>query len=497
VTTSNRRVLSLLAASLVAIAAVITTANPGAAWDEPFRRDPDLIVDAESLKSVVIQLLAPASTIGDGDTSAVGVGTEPVGVDLFAETSFEVTASSSGTTYWVDNTPLNGDCPQATFATIQAAILASGPNDTVKVCPGTYPEQVRIIGHEHDGLKLESLKPLQAVIQWPPAETPPLALVYFSQADGVTLRGFTVTGPFTSPGCSVERHEGILVENAFDERIDHNHITQIRNSNPALWGCQEGDAVAIGKRVDPIPTAPPGSARVDHNVIDEYQKNGVQVSNIGSSAQVDHNVITGSTAGQAVIASNGVVVFRRAIGTVDHNVISNNKFAPFPLSTGVIVQETPPGSSRVNHNRIFDNDFGVQTFALSDLEISHNDLFRHVGTGIVLAGPSTGVVVRSNDIESNRGSGIALFDADANLLKSNHIELNGNPVLVDMTDGIRVNSLSAGNRILTNHMSENDTHDCHDDSVGGGTAGTANEWEGNTGQTENRLGLCRGATFIP
>jgi parallel beta-helix repeat protein len=490
VTPSNRRLLSLMAAGLVAIASVITHPAPGAAWDGQFQRDPDLLVDPESLKSVVIQLLAPDSTIGDGDTSVVGVGTEAVGVDLSVETLVEITASSSGTTYWVDNTPLDGDCPQATYLTIQAAIDDSGTNDTVKVCPGTYPEQVRIIGHDHDGLKLESLKPLQAVIQWPPAETPPLALVYFNEADGVTLRGFTITGPFTFPGCSAERHEGILVESAFDERIDHNHITQIRNSNPALWGCQEGDAVAIGKRVDPTPTAPPGSARVDHNVIDEYQKNGVQVSNIRSTAQVDHNVITGSSRGQAVIASNGVVVFRRASGTVDHNVISNNKFTPFPLSTGVIVQETPPGSSQVNHNRIFDNDFGVQTFALSDLEISHNDLFRHVGTGIVLAGPSTGIVVRSNDIRSNRGSGIALFDADMNLLKSNHIELNGNPLLVDMTDGIRVNSLSAGNRILTNHMSENVTHDCHDDSIGGGTGGTANEWEENRGLTENRPGLC-------
>jgi len=39
-------------------------------------------------------------------------------------------------------------------------VTASGPNDTVKVCPGTYTERVQIIGSAHDGLRLESLTPL-------------------------------------------------------------------------------------------------------------------------------------------------------------------------------------------------------------------------------------------------------------------------------------------------------------------------------------------------
>jgi parallel beta-helix repeat protein len=397
----------------------------------------------------------------------------------------------------VDNTPLNGDCPQATYATIQAAVNDSGPNDTVKVCPGTYPEQVRIIGPQHDGLKLESLNPLAGIIQWPTVELPPLALVYLNDADGVTVRGFTIRGPFTFPACSPERHEGILVDNAFDERIHHNRITLIRNSVAALYGCQEGDAVAIGRRVDVGSVAPTaGSAKVDHNVIDEYQKNGVQVSNAGSAANVDHNVITGSDAGQSIIASNGVVVIRGASATVDHNVVSNNHFTPSPLSSGVIVQLAPSGSTQVNHNRILDNDYGVQTFAQTNLDISHNDVFENLADGIVLIGPATGIVVRSNDIHRNGGRGIYLDDADSNLLKSNHIESNGTPG-GDTTDGIYVESTSGGNRILTNHLSENVFHDCHDASSGPGTAGTDNVWDGDRGQTQNRQGLCRDAVVTP
>src|SRR5258708_4874637 len=192
-------------------------------------------------------------------------------------------------------------------------------------------------------------------------------------ADQVTLRGFLLTGPFTFPSCSPDRHEGVLVESAFNEHIHHNHVTKIQNSNPALYGCQEGDAIAIGRRT--LGSAP-GSAHVDHNQIDEYQKNGVQAVNSGTVLDVDHNLITGSSnpAIRAIIASNGVVVFRQAAAMVDHNIISKNQFSAFPLSTGVILDEAPAGSSSVDHNQIFENDFGIEADTQNGLDISHNDV---------------------------------------------------------------------------------------------------------------------------
>jgi hypothetical protein len=52
---------------------------------------------------------------------------------------------------------------------------------------------------------------------------------------------------------------------------------------------------------------------------------------------------------------------------------------------------------------------------------------------------------------------------------------------------------SANNSIQDNFLRNNTEHDCHDDSVGTGTAGTANNWINNDGLTENRPGLCIGA----
>jgi hypothetical protein len=313
----------------------------GTSADTTWQKDPDSQIDPAKVVTSTL-LPSPDPTIGDLDTAIAGVGVVSVGID--STVSDPPDPPSSGQTLWVDNTPLDGDCPQATFTTIQAAVNASGPNDTIKVCPGTYSEQVRIMGHTHDGLRLESLTPLAATIQWPTLESFPLALVYFNNADHVTLRGFTITGPFTFGGCSPDRHEGLLVDNAFDERILHNHITLIRNSLPALWGCQEGDAVAVGRRTL-VPT--PGTAIVWLNQIDSYQKNGVQAVNNGTFADVRHNTITASAeaAHNAIIASNGVVVFRMAAAIVEQNVVSGHKFTSMPLSTGVILDEAPAGSS--------------------------------------------------------------------------------------------------------------------------------------------------------
>ena len=58
-------------------------------------------------------------------------------------------------------------------------------------------------------------------------------------------------------------------------------------------------------------------------------------------------------------------------------------------------------------------------------------------------------------------------------------------------DGIFAGSDTMGNTIAHNHADDNVEHDCHDESVGAGTAGTANFWIKNLGDTENRPGLCK------
>jgi parallel beta-helix repeat protein len=485
------------------VAAAALSLLLGVARASAWHKDPDSQVDP--VKVIASSVLpTPDLTIGDADTTATGIGDAAVGA---ADMSYA--DPPHGTTYWVDNTPLSGDCPQATFVSIQAAVNASGPNDTVKVCPGTYMEQVTIAGPGHDGLRLESLTPLGATIQFPATTSTNHQLIDVSDSDGVTIRGFVISGPFNSLGCSADRWEGVLFEsNATDGRLDHNHVTLIRDADPLLWGCQQGDAVAIGRRLltDP-PDGVPASAEIDHNVIDRYQKNGVQAVNPGTEAIVHHNTINASTDAllQGLIASNGIVVFRGAAATVEFNSVANNRYTPFPLSTGIILDEAPAGSSEVDHNSVFNNDFGIESDTQLGLDISHNSVYQNLSDAITLCGevtfgcgPAQQNVVRANDVTGNGGSGIALFGADDNLLKSNHVENNGTSN-GDTTDGIRVDSTSMGNQILDNHMHANLHHDCHDDSngAGSGVPPTANIWSGDIGDTENRDELCRFATVTP
>ena len=484
---------------LGAVATLLLGMQPVAASTH---KDPDTTADPASIQAVVTQLVAPDLTIGDTDTTPIGVGTDTVGIDTLTDPPPDPADSDPGTTYFVNNNAANTQCPATPYTTIQQGVDASGPGDTVKVCPGTYGEQVRIKSHTHDGLKLESLVPLQAIIRWPTVESFPLALVDFNTADHVTFRGFTITGPFTFPACSPDRHEGLLVEDAYNEHIHHNHITHIQNSDPALFGCQEGDAVAIGRRTTQLgaDSTVPGSAEVDHNQIDEYQKNGVQAVNASTSAEIDHNQITGSSnpAIRGIIASNGVVVFRNADAVIDHNVISQNQFtaannccAPPHISSGIILDEAPANSSRIDHNQVFSNDYGIEVDTESNLEIAHNTVTQNTNDAITVCGdvssgcgPATAIVVRANEVENNGGAGIYLTGAKDNLIKSNQVSGNGFNTF-GSGSGVHLDVNSTGNDVITNHASANAPFDCEDDTVG-----TANTWQNDQGTTSSPPGIC-------
>src|SRR4051794_20893119 len=83
-------------------------------------------------------------------------------------------------------------CRDARYSTIQSAVDASRANDTVRVCPGTYRESVKVPAGK-DGLKLVPREPLGATIREPeePVFGTDSGLVEL-RARRTVLRGFTL-----------------------------------------------------------------------------------------------------------------------------------------------------------------------------------------------------------------------------------------------------------------------------------------------------------------
>jgi hypothetical protein len=365
---------------------------------------------------------------------ALGVDVTTIGVDAAALATIGPTVSTTETDG--DNLLIvddGADCPNFEYPTIQSAVNAADPGDRIKVCPGIYQEQV-VIPAGKDGITLFSEGFLQAVIKAPPVMVDPGDIVYVNGAKDVTIRHFTITGPLPDHlFCSLHTRTGVKVEGGGSLLLTDNHITEIRATNPALRGCQNGIAVRVGSRANNTG----GTAEIGHNLIDRYQKGGVVIDG-DSYGNVHHNEIVGET--QPVIAPNGIQISRGASADVNHNEVRDNSFTVGSVAgTGIILFEANGAGLNVGYNEVFAND-----------------------------------------------DGISLYDVDGALIEHNYSHDQ------HLFDGLFADSLSTGNRIEYNRAERNFEHDCHDDSVGPDPPSfTANFWVKNHGLTENRPGLCR------
>jgi hypothetical protein len=322
------------------------------------------------------------------------------------------------------------DCPSADFTSIQAAVSAAAPGDTIRVCAGVYQEQVQIPAGK-DGLKLFSTPKRAAVIKAPPVMATG-DLVHVNGARDVSIDRFVISGPLPDAlFCSTNTRTGVRVGAGGSASLADNHITEIRSTSPALRGCQNGVAVLVGRRFD----GDVGQAELRANLIDRYQKAGVVVDNAGSYAEIDQNRIEGDGP-NPVNAQNGVQVGREADADVFKNVIVDNSFSPGTFSaSGILMFETT--GLQIKDNYVGRNDVNVS------------------GSGNF--GPLTNSVIEKNEL------------------------------VAGVYDGVYMDEGTAGNLLRLN-FARNNGVDCEDFSTGPGTAGTANFWEKNDGVTDNRSG---------
>jgi len=371
------------------------------------------------------------------------------------------TAAAAGTLWVNDNDPNGGlyvppgtSCNDPGYPTIQSAVNAAFAGDRINVCPGSYQEQVNIATAAKNNITLVSVTPLAAIIKATTLSIPATAydIVTIDGARNVTLLAFTITGPLPDTSfCNLNILTGVRVKGGGSANIRLNHITEIRSNSPALRGCQNGIAIAVGRQFE----GQVGQANIVGNLIDKYQKGGIYVDNVGSSAQITGNVIRGEGPVN-FIGQNGIQISREATADVRRNRISDNAY---------IVPATLP----------MDTATGVLLFRATRVTVDKNVLNRNQD-GIDLFTMAAGNAIVSDNIVIG---GIMSIDPALGVLL--------------LGDGIFADTDTANNQLLRNFLRDNVEHDCHDNSVGPNNppALVANIWRDNDGRTENRPGLCR------
>lgn len=377
------RVLRIILLATLALIVAVAVAGQAAAGPSPTDSDP--VATDGNVGQIYVAL---PFALGEVDLSALGVSD----AELLSVGPAASATAASGDLLIVDDDAL--DCPNAQYTTIQSAVTAATSGDKIKVCPGTYIEQVTIPAGKDD-LTLFSEGARQAIIKAPMAMLPPQAIVRVNGAQDVTIRHFTITGPGGGP-CNSIRY-GVFVDGGGSALITDNHITEIRDF-PPLSGCQNGIGVSVGRVLPPDgPTT--GSATVVHNLIDRYQKGGVLVDGAGSSAEVAYNEVIGAGP-TPFIAQNGIQLSRGAHADAHHNKVSQNFYSPAGVdATGFLLFDTP--DARVHHNSVFLNESGIATSVVNGtVEISYNSA-RNNFDGIVAYVPTTNILIAHNKAFEN------------------------------------------------------------------------------------------------
>ena len=324
------------------------------------------------------------------------------------------------------------ECPDAQFVRIQDAVNAASPGDFIKVCRGTYPEYVTVPAGK-DGLTVYGTGFLDVYIKAPSAglSTGSRDIVHVAGAKRFTLLNVVVTGPFEDLAGCVTSFTGVRVDGGGSATLAGDHITQIWAGDPALRGCQTGLAVLAGSS-----TGGPGTLTVAYSLVDHYQKNGITIDELGSYGNVDHTIVLGEGS-IPYTAQNGIQVGFGATASLTYDKVSENVYALAPASNGT----------------------GVLLYQAGKVNVSSSDVYH-------------------ND------DGISLYDTDNSTIANNY---SHNQVVYD---GLFADTDSMNNTFSKNVARYNAGFDCDDMSTGTKTAGTANYWIKDVGDTENRPGLC-------
>jgi hypothetical protein len=272
--------------------------------------------------------------------------------------------------------PFNS-CAHPGYSSVQEAVAASVT--TVKVCPGTYTEQVqitkgvKILAETGAVLKLPA-SPANSTTTCDTAIQPPYQPnqdeISICTPQTVTITGLQVEALWPAGTCYDSMY-GIFVAGGATLKATNDKVVGAGAS--PINGCQGGVAYEIGTaRTEPGEV---GHASFKGGSVSGYQKNGITVEGAGSSIAVKGTTVTGAGA-TPEIAQNGIQVSYGAGGSIKSATVTGNECDNATCgadsqanyqSTGVLFYGAANGSS-VTKSTIDGNDIGVYSESSSETE---------------------------------------------------------------------------------------------------------------------------------
>lgn len=311
------------------------------------------------------------------------------------------------------------------YPSIQAAVDAAQPGDTIAVRPGTYREQISIdknltiIGSGHGSTTIRAPGMLAD------GEDGSTSIVEIRGGASVAISRLTVTGPGSGTCANGALGSGIRVLDGGHLDLSFARVTRIEDT-PAAPCDRSGIPIRIGNA--PIGA---GSATIRYTEISDYQHAGVVVASAQANATISHDVI----AGPHGLSTNGIEFVLGATGTVSDSIISGNTCREPDPSCGpdisndaqhVGIEALGPGTL-ITRNLLYANQIGV--YAIGSTNISQDALLDNDLFGVVV---QDGAFTLSNDLIAGGVSGVAALatstDTTATLNSVRIARTSGEPV---------------------------------------------------------------------
>jgi len=317
------------------------------------------------------------------------------------------------------------------YLTIQAAVDAADPGDTIEVWPGVYSESVfvwkslSIIGHAKSTTIVDGSRGGYA---------------FWLDTDGVTIRGLTVRD------CS---NYGVIAYYSGSHTIDGNIFT---NNVYGVYLSYSPSANNVTNNsffnndLRGINVASSNENTISDNYISESTY-GIKLSGESQFNFITNNTIIG--------ASHGIYLGFSPNNDVDQNSISSE-------ITGIALFNSD--YTDIRNNTLSECAYGIEIYNSMHTTSSGNIAVQN-GYGVYLVYANTNTI--DSNLVSNNDWGIYLYDSDGNTIIQNTLSFNAY--------GIEITVYSTGNTIAWNNILNN-TIQMHQDSTSG-----SNTWNKKTG----------------